>query len=320
MRTTAWMAGALVAILAAAATAQQTTEAGRTARPDDEKAIRHAADAFAKAYNAEDAKTIAAMFDPDGEIVNEAGEFIRGRDDIERTFADIFKRNPKSQMQIDVESIRFIGPATAIEDGMTSVTHSTGLKTERNRYTVVHIKQDGVWRMASARDLPEEPATAEEELKQLEWLIGHWVDESREAVVVTSYSWADDHRAIVSQYKIQVGGKPTMTGTQRIGWDPAAKKIRSWTFDSEGGSAEGVWTRNGDQWIVKLTGVTRDGKQATTTNVLTRTAKHRATWQSRDRVVGDELVPNAKEIVVVKVPPKPAESAPGVHAAEGESK
>ena len=32
-----------------------------------------------------------------------------------------------------------------------------------------------------------------------------------------------------------------MTVTQRIGWDPAAKQIRSWEFDSEGGFGEGTW-------------------------------------------------------------------------------
>ena len=58
------------------------------------------------------------------------------------------------------------------------------------------------------------------------------------------------------------GGRPAMTGSQRIGWDPLAKKIHSWVFDSEGGLAEGVWTRDGNRWIVKLSGVTRDGKPA----------------------------------------------------------
>ena len=99
---------------------------------------------------------------------------------------------------------------------------------------------------------------------------------------------------------MQVGDRPTITGSERIGWDPLAKKLHSWVFDSAGGAAEGVWTRNGDQWIIKLTGVTHDGKPASATNVLTRAAKDRMTWQSRDRVIGGEMTPNIEEITIVR--------------------
>ena len=98
--------------------------------------------------------------------------------------------------------------------------------------------------------------TPEEQLKQLQWMIGDWVDESPEALVVTSYRWTDNQCYILSEFKVQSAGRPEMTGTQRIGWDPLAKTIRSWVFDSEGGFGEGTWTRDGDHWIVKRTGVT----------------------------------------------------------------
>ena len=72
-----------------------------------------------------------------------------------------------------------------------------------------------------------------------------------------------------------------MTGTQRIGWDPVTRNIRSWVFDSEGGFGEGVWTREGNKWIVKKTGVTGDGKIASATNIISQVSKHRMTWESR---------------------------------------
>jgi uncharacterized protein (TIGR02246 family) len=300
MRKTALIVGVLVAALTAAATAQQMSQS----RGEDEKAIRLVVDAFSKAYNSGDAKTIASLFVADGEIVNEEGEIVQGREGIQRTFADIFKAHPKSQIKVSIQSLRFVGPAVAMEDGRSTVVQQPEGQAERSRYTVVHVKQDGVWRMASARDLPDEAAPAEEEVKQLHWLIGEWVDESPDALVATSYRWSDDHRSILSEFKVQVGGRPTMTGTQRIGWDPLAKKIHSWVFDSAGGFAEGVWTRNGNQWIVKMAGVTHDGKPASATNVLTRVAKGRMTWQSRDRVVGGETRPNVEEITIVRKPPQ----------------
>jgi uncharacterized protein (TIGR02246 family) len=296
MRKAMLMAGVLAALLTATAAAQQK---------EDEQAIRLAVESFTKAYNDGDAKAIAALFVAAGEIVNEEGESSQGREAIERVFADVLKAHPKSQIKVSVGSIRFVAPSVALEDGTSVVTRQSGQAAERNRYMVVHVKQDGVWRMASARDLPDETASAEEELKQLQWLIGRWVDESPDALVVTSYHWSDDHRWILGEFKIQVGGRPAMSGSQRIGWDPLAKKLRSWVFDSTGGAAEGVWTRSGNQWVVKMTGMTHDGKPASATNVLTRTAKDRMTWQSRDRAVGGELMPNVEAVTIVREPPKP---------------
>ena len=122
---------------------------------------------------------------------------------------------------------------------------------------------------------------------------------------MTSYRWTDNQCYILSEFKVQIGGRPVMTGSQRIGWDPLAKKIRSWVFDSEGGFGEGLWTREGNQWIVKMTGVTRDGKIASATNIITKVSKDRMTWQSRDRIVGGEKMPDIKEIPITRKPPLP---------------
>jgi uncharacterized protein (TIGR02246 family) len=295
------MAGVLVAALTAIASAQEKTQG----RSEDETAIRQVVDMFAKAYNGGDAKAIAALFLPEGEIVNEQGDVSQGREAIERVFGEVFKAHAKSEIKVSIQSLRFLGPSVAMEDGVTTVIHEPGQPAERSRYTVVHVKQDGAWRMASARDLPDEAASAEEELKQLQWLIGDWVDESPSAMVVTSYRWGEGRRSLLSEFKVQIGGRPEMTGTQRIAWDPLLKKVRSWTFDSAGGFAEGVWTRDGDQWTVKSTGITPDGKPASATNVVTRTAKDRMTLRSRDRVVGGEKTPDIEEIPIVRKPPKP---------------
>ena len=53
-------------------------------------------------------------------------------------------------------------------------------------------------------------------------MIGEWVDESPEALIMTSYRWTGNQCYILSEFKVQVGGRPVMTGTQRIGWDPLA--------------------------------------------------------------------------------------------------
>jgi uncharacterized protein (TIGR02246 family) len=302
------MVGVLVAALTAvAATAQQKPETRQQAgaASEDEQAVRLAAATFAKAYNAADAKAVAALFVERGEIVNEEGEVVQGQAAIERTFAEIFQAHPKSQITVAIQSVRFVSPILAMEEGTSTVTHSAGERAEQNRYLVVHVKEEGRWRMASARDLPDEEALASEEMKQLNGLIGEWVHESPSELVIASYRWADDRRSILSEFKVQIGGRPTRSGSERITWDPLTKKLHSWVFNSEGGLAEGIWTRNGNQWLVKLSGVTGDGKPSSSTNVLTRATKDRMTWQSRDRVIGDDLMPNIEEISIVRKPPKP---------------
>jgi uncharacterized protein (TIGR02246 family) len=308
MRTTLIRTAVLIAALTATTAGVKATSSAPS-QADDEKAIRLEGNAFLKASNAHDAKALAALFIPGGELVNEAGHVAQGRKTIERTFAAIFQSHPDMQISASIASIRFRSPSVAIEDGSSTITRKPGTPSEHNRYTVVHVKQDGKWQMASARDLPDEETSAGDELGQLEWLIGQWVDESPSALVTTSYRWDGERRAILSEFKLHVGGRPAMTGSQRISWDPVAKKIHSWVFDSEGGLAEGVWTRNGDQWIVKMTGTRRDGSVASATNVITQVSKDRLTWQSHDRVVGDDLLPNIEEIVIVRKAPQPAAEA-----------
>ena len=302
MRQTLTAAGMLVAaLMAITATAQQKSETHRPARvlaetaqaaaaaqphAEDEQAIRLATANFLQAYNAGDAKAVAALFVEQAEIVNEEGESVRGQAAIEGTFADIFQTHPKSQIKVTVQSVRFVSPTVALEDGISTVTHPSGEPAEQNRYTVVRLKQDGRWRMASARDLPDEEAVASEEIKQLGGLIGEWVTESHSELVIASYRWADDRRSILSEFKVQVGGRPASSGSERITWDPLAKKLHSWMVSSEGELAEGIWTRSGSQWLVKMSGVTGDGKPVSATNVLTRVAKdrmHLAIARSGDR-------------------------------------
>jgi uncharacterized protein (TIGR02246 family) len=286
------------------ASAPKSDAKAASAGEADEKAIRLVADAFAKAYNGHDPKAIAGLFTPQGELVDEDGEVKQGRAAIEREFAQVFETFPEANISISIKSIRLLGPNIAAEDGSANVVHEPADPGGLTRYTVIHVKQDGKWLIASTRDYPDE-AMGDHELKQLEWLIGDWVDESPDGLVKTSYRWADNHRYILSDFTVQIGGRGVMTGSQRIGWDAMAKVLRSWMFDSEGGFADGSYARNGDQWIIKINGVTRDGKVASATNVITRAGKDQMTWQSRDRMVDGEATPDIEPVTIVRKPPVP---------------
>ena len=117
-------------------------------------AIRLAAQAFAKAYNAGNAKAIAQLFAADGEIVNEEGESTRGRAAIEGAFAGIFKEHPKTHIDLVSESIRFPSPNMAVEDGTATVTYGVDEPAQHSPYSVVYTREDGKWLTATRGTFP----------------------------------------------------------------------------------------------------------------------------------------------------------------------
>ena len=167
-------------------------------RVEDEKAIHLVSRRLRRRTTAGTPKTIASLFVGNGEIVNEEGESVQGREGIERTFAKVFKANPKSQISVSVQSLRFVSPSVAMEDGVSTVTRQSGQPAERSRYTVVHVKRDGALADGQHRDLPDEaalrPRKRVKQLTMADWRVGG--RESPPRWSLTSYRWADDHRSI----------------------------------------------------------------------------------------------------------------------------
>jgi len=89
-------------------------------------------------------------------------------------------------------------------------------------------------------------------------------------------------------------------GTLVIGWDPVAKSVRSWMFDSDGGFGEGTWTRDGNRWTVKFNQTLADGREGSATNIYTHLDANSFTWQSIDRKVAGQPLPNVGEVKVIR--------------------
>ncbi len=283
---------------------QDSSAKPATSHSIDESAIRANVAAFVKAYNAGDAKRIASLFSPEAQMIDEDGTTTQGRDAIETTFAGIFADSPKGRIDVHIDSVRFIGSALAIEKGRAKVISAPGEAADATDYTAMHSKSPaGKWQMAYVHDEPE----PEDQLKQLEWMIGDWVDESPESAVRIHCRWSDNKNFLLQDATVRRQGRDTMQLTQRIGWDPLRKQIRAWLFDSEGGYGESFWTRDGDRWLNKATAVLRDGTTASMTNIFTRTGKDSYLWLSTDRVLGGEILPPL-QVKVTRQPPEAAHS------------
>jgi uncharacterized protein (TIGR02246 family) len=278
-----------------------------TNRPEDEKAIRAVGDAFARSFTAGDAKSVAAMFSEDGELIDENGERAQGRRAIEELYTGLFQSRPRSTIDIAIESLRFLSPDVAKEEGHTQVK-SAGEPATLRRYTVLYVKQDGRWLYSSVREEHAATATHHEHLKPLKWLLGNWVDQSSDSTVYVSCRWSPDKNFLLRDFTVHVQGQPVMTVNQRIGWDGLTKQIKSWVFDSEGGYGDAFWVRKGNQWVVKSTGVLPDGRTASATHVLTPTGPNSARWSSTERTLGEQSIAEPAEYLMVRRAPAPQAS------------
>ena len=167
------------------------------------------------------------------------------------------------------------------------------------------MKKDGKWLQATVRDEPDHTLTPHDHLLPLDWMVGEWVNEAGSLTTHTTCSWSADKNYLLRDFTVQYQGKPEMSGTQRIGWDPLTKHIKSWVFDSEGGYGEGYWSHDAGHWIIKAHGVLPDGRTASVTHHIRLKTKDVVQWDAEDRVVGGKPVSESEEIILVRKPPKP---------------
>ena len=276
-----------------------------TDRPQDEKAIRAMADAFTRAFGAGDAKAVGAMYSEDAELIGDDGERAQGRPAIAQLYTSIFQARPGATIAISIDSLRFLSPEVAKEEGHTRVK-SGGEPEILRRYTVLYVKREGRWLYSSVREEHATGIAHHEHLKALEWLVGEWVDQSSDSTVHATCRWSEDKNFLLRDFTVHVQGRPVMMVNQRIGWDPLSKQIKSWVFDSEGGYGDGLWIRKGSQWVIKSTGVLPDGRTGSATHVLSPTGPNRARWSSTERTLGgDQSIAEPAEYVMVRRPPTP---------------
>jgi hypothetical protein len=192
-----------------------------------------------------------------------------------------------------------VAPDCAVEDGTTEVAYPDAPPIV-TRYTAVHVKKEGQWYLSSVRDAVAVPPSNHEQLSGLDWLTGDWVDEADKGEVgKVSYAWAENDNFLVAQFATTLKDVPVAGGTQWVGWDGAAKQVRSWGFYSTGAISEGSWSGDGNKWTGTVTTTMRDGKKLTATNIITKVDADHATWQSVKRTLDGKELPDT-DVVKMK--------------------
>jgi uncharacterized protein (TIGR02246 family) len=271
----------------------------------DEAVIRENAEKYVEAYNRRDSQTMAAMWSPEAVYMDPTtGEGVVGRDAIAKQFDHAFAGAKDAKLAVTIDSIDFVSPNVAVEKGRAVVTYSDQDPQETD-YTAVHVKRDGQWLIDRVSEV-EVPAPAPSNyvyLKELEWMVGSWLDDNAGTYIETECEWTKNRNFLTRSFVWKTGDEVRMSGMQIIGWDPAAKQIRSWVFDSDGGFSAGKWTRKGNRWFIQQVGTLQDGGQSTATNIITNLDDDSFTWQSIDRTADGEVLPNVPAVVVTRKPP-----------------
>jgi uncharacterized protein (TIGR02246 family) len=262
-------------------------------RAADRAAIRARAQEFFKALAKGDAREAAAFWTATGEYVRDELT-IRGRANIEKAYAEHFKKKQPGTVTVEDESIRFLSDDTAIQEGVFVVKRPNPAETTRSDFTTLFVRSGGKWHFGQLRESPEASS-----LQELAWLVGSWTFQSDGSEARMVVEWSEGKKYLLCRTTRKEDDQTT-TATQILAVHPATGAIRSWTFESDGGLGEAVWSRTDKGWKAKVTSVTADGDKATATTTLTPIDENTFTFQSTDRTVDGEKAPDVGPIKVTR--------------------
>jgi uncharacterized protein (TIGR02246 family) len=293
------------------ATSEEPRATAAVTRSNDERAIRTASQTYKSALERGDGKALAALWMPDGDIIDDAGRVMKGSDTIamlEPPPAEAAKTDrPRvtTRVTISETSLRFITPDVAVEDGTVTVVHPRHAAPLHGRFSATWVRHDDAWKLSAIREARGDQAAGPEPLADLAWMVGEWVavdetgGEGRPAGkpgIEMSVRWNPSRTYLLRDLKITPAGGPDGPGaatqiTQRIGWDPLSRSIRSWVFSDDGGHGEATWSRDDGSWVARTTAVLPDGSQTSSINIYTFDGKDRCIWRSLPTHVGGEHMP-----------------------------
>ncbi len=270
------------------------------AKKEAAAAIAEEVESYVAAFNSKDSAKLASHWSPRGIHTNRTtGNRVVGREAIEQEFNALFKEADNLKLVVNSEEIEFISPSVAIDHGRASVTQTGTDKAERSEYSAVFVFREGRWLVDRISDvLISEEDSHHEHLRELEWLIGTWINETEGVTVETECKWTQDQNHISRAYRLIEDDNVEHHGLQIIGWDPNSKHIRSWLFDSDGGFVEGTWAKKDNSWLITAKGILPDGGVGTAVNIVRPIDEDRLGYRKTQQVIDGVVVDDSDEVIL----------------------
>jgi len=242
----------------------------------DEEGIRETMRSYLQAFNRHDPAALAAHWSDAGENIDlDSGETTSGRESVRDVFAALFEEDAGASIDIQLTSIRPVADDVAVVDGVSRISF-TDAPESSSRFAAVMVRRDGGWVIDTVREsAASRGPVASRPLDELAWLVGQWEDAGEGVTASTQCFWSANRSFLVRSHVVSsdavqeqrpLPGDARIPGllpagppgkreiTEIVGWDPDRGQIRSWYFTSAGRFADGVWSRDGDAWTVRLEG------------------------------------------------------------------
>lgn len=267
---------------------------------NDEQLLRKQAQDYAAAFAAGDSKGLANMWSPEGSFIDVNGQEYKGRAAIQSMFDSLFKQIGNQPLTVKVDSIRFPSPGVAIEEGTSEIVKGA-TPASTGRYTVTHVKNDGVWYMEmvveSAEKTPDK--APENRLPRMSWLLGNWSAQNTHLHV----DWMPNHDKTFITCTFTTD--PGTAGTERnddlqiIGWNPRSSQVNVWHYAANGGFGYGRMINTDAQtWIERASSMTPDGTIYSADYIFKKIDDNTFTWQSINRSRGHTTLPDLPAVTI----------------------
>ena len=136
--------------------------------------------------------------------------------------------------------------------------------------------------------------SAYEQLKDLEWLIGDqvgeynvqegWEEFAPVGTKITrqvSVRWALNKSIMVAQITSTSEGRAPVVSSEIASWDPKAKQIVHSIYSPDG-NGSGVWSKDGDEWLLQWTNATAKEVVYSGTSRMRKTGADTSVWRVTD--------------------------------------
>jgi uncharacterized protein (TIGR02246 family) len=266
----------------------------------DDDAIRKSARDFSAAFEKQDAKAIGAMWTEHGEYEDDTGKVLRGPEEIEQAYAELFKVKPGGKIEVKIQSIRFLTPDIAVEEGILRESSVGRELPSTTRYSAIDIREGGQWKIAQCREW----GIGQDHLDDLNWLVGKWKGSSKEQELNLSFAWDEKQPILLTKLTVKPlakSGTNVQPGAIKIGFDASRGGFHSWHSDQDGGQSRAQWLRDGNRWLINATGLTGDGKSTSAEYILSRIDNNNFTWRAVNRMLGDQSIPDSLPIKLTRV-------------------
>ncbi|MFM8705158.1 MAG: nuclear transport factor 2 family protein [Planctomycetia bacterium] len=259
-------------------------------------AVKKAADAYEKAFNAGDDKALADQWTLGAELTEGSGS-LKGREAIIASLKQWRGMHPKAAVKIDVTDVEPLGEGVARVRGTLAFTKNTDEEPAVSRFDSLRVLENGIWRIAESRVVPTPKAV----LTDLAWMLGTWqaADARTGTTIDATYEKSLNGHAIVGRVKVRRKDGSTVESIDVIHPDRLTGRVRSWSFDSTGAHAEGELSSDGVSFDRRLVGTPGDpalGDRAEWTQVLTPLGRDMLLWHSIERTIDGRSQPDSEPV------------------------